>query len=120
MRWPVLTGLFLAVAVAFQSTATGSEFAGPIGTSPRAEASLSQEVDLELIVAVDISYSMDPDELAVQREGYAQAIASPEFLRALKDLRYKKVALTYFEWSSRNDQKIVIPWRVIDGPESAG
>jgi Protein of unknown function (DUF1194) len=120
MRWPVLTRLFLAAAVAFQSTATGSEFAGPSGTGPSADASSPQDVDLELIIAVDISYSMDLDELAVQREGYAQAIVSPEFLLALKNLRYRKVAITYFEWSSRNDQKVVIPWRVIDGPESAG
>jgi len=79
-----------------------------------------QQVDLELIIAVDISYSMDPDELAIQREGYAQAIISSDFLQALKSLHYRKVAVTYFEWSSRSDQKIVIPWRVIDGPETAG
>jgi hypothetical protein len=78
-----------------------------------------QLVDIELIIAVDISYSMDPDELAVQREGYAQAIISSEFLQALKSSRYGKVALTYFEWSASKDQKIVIPWRLIDGPEAA-
>ena len=44
-------------------------------------------VDVELILAVDVSYSMDMDELAVQREGYAQAIVSKEFLQALKACR---------------------------------
>jgi hypothetical protein len=78
-----------------------------------------QLVDIELVIAVDISYSMDPDELAVQREGYAQAIISSEFLQALKSSRYGKVALTYFEWSASKDQKIIIPWRLIDGPEAA-
>ena len=62
---------------------------------------------------------MDLDELAVQREGYAQAIASKEFLQSLKTGPNGKVAVTYFEWSATNDQKIIIPWRVIDGPESA-
>jgi Protein of unknown function (DUF1194) len=76
-------------------------------------------VDIELVIAVDVSYSMDLDELAVQREGYAQAIISKEFLQALKNGPNSKVALTYFEWSASSDQKIIIPWRVIDGPETA-
>ena len=76
-------------------------------------------VDVELIIGVDVSYSMDIDELEVQREGYAQAIVSEEFLQALKTGPNKKLAVTYFDWSSLNDQKIVIPWRVIDGPETA-
>jgi uncharacterized protein DUF1194 len=77
------------------------------------------QVDVELVLAVDVSYSMDMDELAVQREGYAQAIVSREFLQALKALPNGKIAVTYFEWAASNDQKIIIPWRVIDGPESA-
>ena len=70
-------------------------------------------------MAVDVSYSMDLDELAVQREGYAEAIVSKEFLSALKTGPHGKVAVTYFEWSSANDQKIIIPWRIVDGPETA-
>jgi hypothetical protein len=76
-------------------------------------------VDIELVIAVDISYSIDLDELAVQREGYAQAIVSKEFLQAMSTGPHSKVAATYFEWSASNDQKIIIPWRVIDGPETA-
>jgi hypothetical protein len=80
----------------------------------------ANRVDVELILAVDVSYSMDMDELALQREGYAEAITSKEFLQALKTGPTGKVAVTYFEWAASTDQKIVIPWRVIDGPESAG
>src|SRR4029077_19719023 len=76
-------------------------------------------VDVELILAVDVSYSMDMDELAVQREGYAQAIVSREFLQALKSLPNGRISITYFEWAASNDQKIIIPWRLIDGPETA-
>jgi hypothetical protein len=76
-------------------------------------------VDVELVLAVDVSYSMDLDELALQREGYAQAITSKEFLQALKTGPNGKIVITYFEWAASNDQKVVIPWRVIDGPESA-
>jgi hypothetical protein len=112
----------LTFVAAAQPTAAGSEVkrAAGAGASQLADPTSPQPVDLELVIAVDISYSMDLDELAVQREGYAQALISPEFLQALKQLRYGKVALTYFEWSAQNDQKVVIPWRVIDGPESAG
>jgi hypothetical protein len=76
-------------------------------------------VDVELVIAVDVSYSMEIHELAVQREGYAQAIVSKEFLQALKTGPNRKLAVTYFEWSAPSDQKIIIPWRVIDGPETA-
>src|SRR3981189_3909454 len=62
---------------------------------------------------------MDMDELAIQREGYAQAIISKEFLQALKTGPSGKISVTYFEWAASNDQKIIIPWRVIDGPETA-
>jgi hypothetical protein len=76
-------------------------------------------VDVELVLAVDVSYSMDPEEQALQREGYIQALTSREFLSALREGANGKIAVTYFEWAGANDQKIVVPWRVIDGPESA-
>ena len=63
---------------------------------------------------------MDIEELTIQREGYAQAIVSKEFLQALKTGPNGRIAITYFEWAASTDQKIIIPWRVIDGPESAG
>ena len=72
-----------------------------------------------LVLAVDVSYSMDMDELALQREGYAQAIVSKEFLQALKNGPNGKILVTYFEWAASTDQKIIIPWRLIDGPETA-
>jgi len=76
-------------------------------------------VDVELVLAVDVSYSMDPDEQALQREGYRLALTSKEFLSALRQGANGKIAVTYIEWASENDQKIVMPWRLIDGPEAA-
>jgi hypothetical protein len=76
-------------------------------------------VDVELVLAVDVSYSMDPDEQALQREGYITGITSREFMQALQQGMNGKVAITYFEWAAPYDQKIVLPWRLIDGPESA-
>jgi hypothetical protein len=76
-------------------------------------------VDVELVLAVDISYSMDPDEQALQREGYVLALTSREFLQALKGGINGRIAITYVEWAGANNQRIVVPWRMIDGPESA-
>ena len=76
-------------------------------------------VDVELVLAVDVSYSMDPEEQALQREGYIQALTSREFLSALREGANGKIAVTYFEWAGAADQRVVVPWRVIDGPESA-
>jgi hypothetical protein len=76
-------------------------------------------VDVELVLAVDVSFSMDPEEQALQREGYVKALTSTEFLRALREGANGKIAVTYVEWAGANDQKIVMPWRLIEGPESA-
>jgi hypothetical protein len=76
-------------------------------------------VDVQLVLAVDISYSMDPDELALQREGYIAALTSPEFLQAIRQGINGRVAVLYFEWAGVEIQHLVVPWRLIDGPESA-
>jgi hypothetical protein len=76
-------------------------------------------VDVELVLAVDVSYSMDPEEQALQREGYVLALTSKEFLQALRQGANGKIAVTYFEWAGQFDQKVVMPWRLIDGPEAA-
>jgi uncharacterized protein YbaA (DUF1428 family) len=93
--------------------------AAPNTTIQAQKGDETKRVDVELILAVDVSYSMDLDELAIQREGYAGAITSTEFLQALKTGPTGKVAVTYFEWAASNDQKVVMSWRIIDGPESA-
>jgi uncharacterized protein DUF1194 len=76
-------------------------------------------VDVELVLAVDISYSMDPEEQALQREGYIAALTSNDFMQALKQGMHGKVAVTYFEWAGQSEQRVVVPWRIIEGPESA-
>jgi hypothetical protein len=59
-----------------------------------AQKSGEAQVDVELVLAVDVSYSMDLEELAIQREGYAQAIISADFLKALKTGPHGKVAIS--------------------------
>src|SRR5262249_8657466 len=76
-------------------------------------------VDVELVIAVDVSNSMDPEEQELQREGYILGLTSREFLQALRNGSHGRIAVTYFEWAGQYDQKIILPWRLIDGPESA-
>jgi hypothetical protein len=118
MRWCVSIGAILVAGAIAWNDVAGAAAPGPKSQLAETKDNIPS-VDVELVIAVDVSYSMDLDELAVQREGYAQAIVSKEFLQALKTGPNSRVAVTYFEWSALNDQKIIIPWRVIDGPESA-
>ena len=96
-------------------------FAAPAVPSILADRSASAvPVDVELVLAVDVSYSMDPEEQALQREGYITGITSREFMQALRGGMNGKVAVTYFEWAGAAEQRVVVPWRVVSGPESAG
>ena len=110
-----ITVLLIASMIAFSVDAGAASSPGPIAE----QRGDQRTVDVELILAVDVSYSMDMDELALQREGYAAAITSPEFLQALKGGPNGRIVLTFFEWAASSDQKIIIPWRLIDGPEAA-
>ncbi|HWX13451.1 MAG TPA: DUF1194 domain-containing protein [Methylocella sp.] len=118
MRWCISVG-----AVLVAGAIVGGDVAGVAAPSLKSRFAETghdvPSVNVELVIAVDISYSMDMDELAIQREGYAQAIVSRDFLQALRAGPDGKVAVTYFEWSMSGDEKIIVPWRVIDGPESA-
>ena len=107
----VLGALAGALMLAGGPDAIGARLA----QAPRAAA----DVDLELILAVDVSYSMDPDEQALQREGYILGLTSPEFLNALKQGAHGRIAITYFEWAGIADQKVLVPWRIIDGEATA-
>ena len=125
MRWYISIGAVLVAGIIGGGFAAGfaapslETHAGQQQRLPTADKDDTPTVDVELVLAVDVSYSMDMDELAVQREGYAQAIVSKEFLQALKSLPNGRISVTYFEWAASSDQKIIIPWRLIDGPETA-
>jgi Protein of unknown function (DUF1194) len=93
--------------------------AGAQGARRPPGRAVETNVDVELVIAVDVSYSMDPDEQALQREGYIIGLTSPEFLDALHQGMHGKIAITYFEWAGSGDQRIVVPWRLIDGPAAA-
>jgi hypothetical protein len=76
-------------------------------------------VDLELVLAVDVSGSMDLEEHRIQRAGYVAALTSPEVLAAIRTGIYGRVAVAYVEWAGPGAQALTVPWRVVDGEASA-
>jgi hypothetical protein len=86
------------------------------GISARAQ---DRAVDLELVIAVDVSGSMDSEEKLLQRSGYIDAFRHPEVVGAITSGEHRSVAVTYVEWAGPSSQRVIIPWRVIDGPDAA-
>jgi hypothetical protein len=93
----------------------GLVLAGLTPGAPRADV----EVDLALVIAVDISYSMDPDELTLQRQGFAEAFRSPVVHEAIRSGMLGRIAVIYMEWAGVWDQLVMVPWTVIEDPQSA-
>lgn len=97
-RWALVTSLLLSSGGAFAETSPVS-------------------VDLALVIAVDVSYSIEMNELRVQREGYVAAFRRPEIVEAIRSGPRGRVAVTYVEWGGAAVQ--VLPWSLIDGEPSA-
>ena len=76
-------------------------------------------VDLDLVLAVDVSGSIDTRETALQRGGYLAAIRSPEFAAAVRAGLFGKIRLAYVEWAGDGAHQVTVPWRMIDTPEAA-
>jgi hypothetical protein len=85
----------------------------------RSGAQAQIEVDLALVLAVDVSSSMDPDEQALQRDGFVEAFRSPLVHDAIRMGALGRIAVVYMEWSDANDQKVVVPWSIIEEAEGA-
>lgn len=85
-----------------------------------AHGALAQtKVDLALVIAVDVSSSMDPEEQALQREGFVEAFRSPLLHDAISSGALGRVAVVYMEWSSVSEQKVIVPWSIIEEAEAA-
>jgi hypothetical protein len=84
--------------------------------APRA---LAEAVDLELILAVDVSGSIDEVEAGLQRDGYLKAIVSRSVVGAITSGRRRKIAVTYVEWAGGHYQRTVVDWMVIRDMASA-
>ena len=76
-------------------------------------------VDLELVLAIDISGSIDREEAALQRQGYLAALVDPEVLRAVGLGMLGCIAVSYIEWAGDGNQHLVVDWAVINDLASA-
>ncbi len=78
----------------------------------------AEEGDLELVLAVDVSRSIDDDEFRLQREGYAQAFVHPAVIGAIQSNPHQRIAVTFIEWAGAEFQKVVVPWTLVSDAES--
>jgi hypothetical protein len=79
----------------------------------------ADRVDLLLVLAADVSRSVDAQKFQLQREGYAAALADPRVLEMIKSGPNHRIAVCLVEWSGMTSQKVVIDWTLIDGPKAA-
>ena len=76
-------------------------------------------VDLELVLAVDVSGSVDDEEARLQRSGYVKALTDDRVIRVIQGGRYRKIAAAYAEWGGDHIQRTLVDWTVIDGKAAA-
>lgn len=86
---------------------------------PLFAAAQSTEVDVELVLAVDVSRSMEPWELEIQRRGYAEALSSDAVWNAIQRGLLQRIAVTYVEWAGMGAQRVIVPWTIIETREDA-
>ena len=82
-------------------------------------AAAAEPVDLELVLAVDVSRSIDADEALLQRQGYATALTDARIVGAIRGGRLGRIAATYVEWAETMTRRVVVGWTLIDDEASA-
>lgn len=86
-----------------------------VGANPAS----AQSVDLALVLAVDVSNSMNADEQRIQRQGYVDAFLDPELVAAVATGATRRIAVAYLEWAGVGQERLVLPWTLVDGMDSA-
>ncbi|MBK1661342.1 DUF1194 domain-containing protein [Paracraurococcus ruber] len=77
-------------------------------------------VDVELVLAVDVSRSVDPEEQELQFTGYENAFRDPRLIEGIMGGPVGSIACMMFTWSDWHIQTVVVPWTKLDGPKTAG
>ncbi len=89
--------------------------AAPFALAPGMSRAAEEPVDLQLVLAIDISRSVDDDEARLQRQGYIEALTNPRVLNGIKGGLMGAIAVAYVEWAGWEYQRLVIPWTRIAG-----
>ena len=84
-----------------------------------APARAAEQVDLLLVLASDVSRSVDTRKFQLQREGYAAALSNPRVVEAIKSGPHGRIAICFVEWSGATSQKLVIDWTIVSDAASA-
>jgi Protein of unknown function (DUF1194) len=79
----------------------------------------AEPVDIELVLAVDVSLSMSPDELEIQRRGYAAALTHDKVIEAIQEGVHGRIAITYFEWAGSTSHHVIVPWTIVSTRDEA-
>ena len=82
-------------------------------------ANAVESVDLEIVIATDVSQSIDEREAALQRQGFASALRSPDVIAAIQSGATGKIAVAYIDWSSEPFNRLIVDWRIIEDQASA-
>jgi hypothetical protein len=85
-----------------------------LGTVARA-----QDVDLLLVLASDVSRSVDTRKFELQRQGYAAALSNRRVVEAIQSGPHGKIAICFVEWSGATSLKLVIDWTIVSDAASA-
>lgn len=100
LRFPALSVLLVLLASSFTAVAT-------------------EPVDLEIVIATDVSQSIDEREAALQRQGFAAALRSRDVIRAIESGALGRIAVAYIDWSSEPWNRVIVDWQVIHDAASA-
>src|SRR5204863_1570108 len=79
----------------------------------------AEQVDLLLVLASDVSRSVDTRKFQLQREGYAAALSNPRVIEAIRSGPNGRIAICFVEWSGATSQKLVIDWSIVSDLASA-
>src|SRR3954452_23804765 len=82
-------------------------------------ARAAEQVDLLLVLASDVSRSVDTRKFELQRQGYAAALSNPRVIDAIKSGPNGRIAICFVEWSGATSQKLVIDWAIVSDMASA-
>ncbi len=103
---------FISLALALAGAAGAQE--EPVRRAVEYTADGREYVDLELVLAVDVSSSIDEEEARRQREGHVAALADPDVISAIQSGGYGRIVVIYLEWADGDFQRVVAPWTVIE------
>ncbi|WP_368419911.1 DUF1194 domain-containing protein [Rhodovarius sp.] len=93
--------------------------AAAAGLAIPAKAELAEPVDMLLVLAVDVSRSIDEDEARLQREGYRAGVSDGRVVEAITRGMLGAIAIAYVEWAGSEYQRLVLPWQRIGGQADA-